>query len=330
MLKYLKNLPGAPIASDSSAAPRPTLLALVHLDRRAFLRGTVAASGFALAAMGTRAEAFEPYAVGGSSMPHGLVTDPLVFIAIDPDGTVTLVAHRSEMGTGSRTSLPMVIADEMGADWARVTIVQAEGDEPRYGNQDTDGSRSMRHHIQSMRQMGAAVRTMLARAAAAEWGVDPAEVTVGVHEVTGPDGATLGFGDLAEAAMAQPVPPFEELAFRDEAEFRYIGKGNVPITDLRDITMGTAVYGADKSLPGMKYAVVAHPPVVGGTREILRCRGGPRRPRRRAGDRARRHAAADGLRAPRRDRGGRHQHLGRHPGPRRARDRVGSRSERHL
>lgn len=262
MLKYLQNLPGTPTAPQP---PANRALALVHLDRRAFLRGTVAASGFALAALATPAEAFEPYAVGGASMPHGLVTDPLVFVAIDPDGTVTLVAHRAEMGTGSRTSLPMVLADEMGADWDRVKIIQAEGDEPRYGNQDTDGSRSMRHHIQSMRQMGAAVRTMLARAAAAEWGVDVAEVTVGVHEVTGPDGATLGFGDLAEAAMAQPVPPFEELVFRDETEFRYIGKGNVPITDLRDITTGKAVYGADKSLPGMKHAVIAHPPVVGGS-----------------------------------------------------------------
>jgi isoquinoline 1-oxidoreductase beta subunit len=85
-----------------------------------------------------------------------------------------------------------------------------------------------------------------------------------VHEVTGPDGA-LGFGELAEAAMALPVPAFDELAFRDESEFRYIGKGNVPIVDLHDITTGKAVYGADVSLPGMKYAVVARPPVVGGS-----------------------------------------------------------------
>ncbi len=264
MLKYLQNLPGTPIARS----PAPPAMRASPSSISTAAPSCAAASpppASPSRALATPAEAFEPYATGGASMPHGLVTDPLVFVAIDPDGTVTLVAHRSEMGTGARTSLPMVLADEMGADWARVKIIQAEGDEPRYGNQDTDGSRSMRHHIQSMRQMGAAVRTMLARAAAAEWGVDASEVTVGVHEVSGPDGATLGFGDLAEAAMAQPVPTFEELAFRDESEFRYIGKGNVPITDLRDITMGTAVYGADMSLPGMKYAVIAHPPVVGGT-----------------------------------------------------------------
>jgi isoquinoline 1-oxidoreductase beta subunit len=242
--------------------PRPVANAIriVRLDRRTFLQGT----GLALAALATPAGAFEPYRTGAEDMPNGLVTDPLVFVAIDPDGTVTLVAHRAEMGTGSRTSLPMVLADEMGADWERVRLVQAPGDEPRYGNQDTDGSRSMRHHLQSMRQMGASVRTMLARAAAERWGIDPGAVVVEVHEVVSPTGERLGFGELAEAAMALPVPAFEELAFKEEADFRYIGKGNVPITDLHDITTGKAVYGADVTRPGMKYAAVVRPPVVGG------------------------------------------------------------------
>ena len=242
------------------ARPAQTTLRIVRLDRRDFLRG----SAFALVALATPAGAFERYHTGGEEMPHGIVVNPLVFVAIDPDGTVTLVAHRAEMGTGVRTSLPMVLADEMGADWNRVVVVQAPGDEPRFGNQDTDGSRSMRHHIQSMRQMGAAVRTMLARAAAARWGVAPEAVTVEVHEVVGPDGQKLGFGDLAAEAMALPVPPFEELAFRDEAQFRYIGKGAVQSVDLHDITTGKAVYGADVTRPGMKFAAVARPPVVGG------------------------------------------------------------------
>ncbi len=246
------------VRAERATKPAMTIL---KVDRRVFLVGSGA--GLALASFAGPLAAFEGYAVGGSDMPNGVVTDPRIFVAIDPDGTVTIVAHRAEMGTGSRTSLPMVLADEMGADWARVTIVQAPGDEPRYGNQDTDGSRSMRHHIQSMRQMGAAVRTMLARAAAAEWGVAEGDVTVGVHEVTGPNGS-LGFGDLAAAAMALDVPAAENLAFRDESEFRYIGTGSVPITDLHDITTGKAVYGADVSLPGMLHAVVARPAVVGG------------------------------------------------------------------
>ena len=93
------------------------------------------------------------------------------------DGTVSIVAARAEMGTGAaRTALPMIVADELDADWARVRVVQSPGDEKTYGNQDTDGSRSVRHFIQPMRQCGAAARTMLEQAAAKPWGVDVGEV----------------------------------------------------------------------------------------------------------------------------------------------------------
>lgn len=240
-------------------APRAaSRLSLAHVSRRGFMASS--AAGFAIAAFAGEAGAFARYKTGGDYMPHGLRYDPNLFIAIDGDGTVTLTAHRAEMGTGSRTSLPMVIADEMGADWAKVKIIQAPGDEPKYGNQDTDGSRSMRHHIQAMRQMGASVRHMLAAAAAKKAGVEPKDVTVGVHEVTA-GGNTYGFGDLAADAMKEPVPEFEALTFKSEDEFRYIGKRNVGIYDLHDITTGKAVYGADVSLPGMKYAAIARPAV---------------------------------------------------------------------
>lgn len=248
----------AALAAANIAPKAVEKLTLAHVSRRGFLQGSTA--GFAIAAFAGDAGAFARYKTGGESMPEGLKYDPHLFIAIDTDGTVTLTAHRSEMGTGSKTSLPMVIADEMGADWDRVKIVQAPGDEPKYGNQDTDGSRSMRHHIQSMRQMGASVRHMLAQAAADKAGVDAKDARVGVHEVTA-GGNTYGFGDLAEAAMQVPVPEFEALTFKDESEFRYIGKRVVGIYDLRDITTGEAVYGADVTLPGMVYAAIARPPV---------------------------------------------------------------------
>lgn len=236
-------------------------LRIANLSRRALLKGGAVA--FAVGLFARPADAFIRYPVGGEGMPNGLRYDPLLFVTLYPDGSVALTAHRAEMGQGSRTSLPLVLADEMGADWRRVSIVQAPGDEAKYGNQDTDGSRSMRHHIQAMRQMGAAIRHMLAQAAADKWGVDVGAVSVGVHEVThGVD--TAGFGELAEAAMRQPVPAFESLTFKDEAEFRYIGKGEVAIYDLHDITTGKAVYGADVSLPGMRIAAIARPPVVGG------------------------------------------------------------------
>ena len=253
MLQYMKDF--APAAKE--AVER---IALTKVSRRTMLQGGAA---FTLAAYATPADAFVKYEVGGTTMPRGLVYDPLVFVGIKKDGTVTITAHRSEMGTGSRTSLPMVVADEMEADWSRVKIIQAPGDEPTYGNQDTDGSRSMRHHIQSMRQIGASIRHMLAQAAAKEWGINSGDVKVENHKISAA-GKTAGFGDFAEAAMKVDVPAFEDLAFKDEKDFRYIGKGEIQITDLRDITTGEAVYGADVSLPGMKYAVIQRPPVVGG------------------------------------------------------------------
>ena len=106
-------------------------------------------------------------------MPNGTVSDPQVFVSIAPDGIVTIVAARAEMGTGAaRTTLPMIVADELEADWAKVRIQQSPGDEKKYGNQDTDGSRSVRHFIQPMRLCGASARTMLEQAAAKRWGVD--------------------------------------------------------------------------------------------------------------------------------------------------------------
>jgi isoquinoline 1-oxidoreductase beta subunit len=130
----------------------------------------------------------------------------------------------------------------------------------------------MRHHIQSMRQIGATVREMLKEAAAKQWGVEVAEVKAINHEVLHEgSGQKLGYGDLAEAVAAMEVPAekysnptAEPLPYKDESAFRYIGKGNVSICDLHDITTGKAIYGADIQLPGMKYAVIARPPVVGG------------------------------------------------------------------
>ena len=91
-------------------------------------------------------QTFAKYQTGAGQMPHGTVVDPRVFVAIASDGTVTIVAHRAEMGNGVRTSLPLIVAEEMEADWSRVKVQQAHGDEARFGNQDTDGSRSTRHH----------------------------------------------------------------------------------------------------------------------------------------------------------------------------------------
>ena len=269
MLHYLDKLN----AEARSTASPVTFPVIENVSRRSMLGGMLAGAGFVLAFRADPAAAREPlkpYPTGADGMPHKTVADPNVFIAIDKDGAVTIVTHRAEMGTGIRTSLPMVIADEMEADWSRVKLVQAPGDEPKYGNQDTDGSRSMRHFIQPMRQCGAAMRTMLEQAAAAKWGVDAALVRAKNHQVVLLDkdkketGKSLGFGELAEAAKALPVPAQDKLLYKTPDEFTLMRKGEAKIADLHDITTGKAKYGADIRLPGMKFAVMARPPVVGG------------------------------------------------------------------
>jgi isoquinoline 1-oxidoreductase beta subunit len=236
-----------------------------NVSRRRVLKGLGIAGGLVLAAPLMSRQALAAYATGAGAMPHGTVVDPRVFVAIATDGAVTILAHRSEMGTGIRTSLPMVVADEMEADWSRVQVRQAQGDEVKFGNQDTDGSRSTRHYLMPMRQIGASARTMLEAAAAKRWGVPAGEVKAANHEVVhAATGRRLGFGELAADAAAQPVPAIADLRLKDPKDFRYIGKGKVSIVDLRGITTGTAQYGQDVRLPGMKYAVIARPPVVGG------------------------------------------------------------------
>jgi len=235
------------------------------ISRRAILQGLGIAGGLVLAAPVMSRQAFAAYQTGAGKMPHGTVVDPRVFVAIASDGTVTIVTHRSEMGTGVRTSLPLIVAEEMEADWSRVKVAQAPGNEVKYGNQDTDGSRSTRHYLIPMRQIGASARAMLEAAAAKRWGVPANEVKAVNHEVVhSASGRRLGFGDLAADAAKESVPNVDGLKLKDPKDFRYLGKGKVGIVDLRDITVGTAQYGADVRLPGMKYAVIARPPVTGG------------------------------------------------------------------
>jgi len=241
-----------------------------ELTRRTFLQGTAGGLALAVTAAGI-VHAQEARKYGADSMPGGTVDSPLTFISIAPDGAVTIVAHRVEMGTGIRTSLPMVVADEMEARWERVKVVQAEANESRYGNQNVDGSRSIRHFLLPMRRAGAAARQMLEAAAAARWSVPVAEVKAIRHEVVhAPSGRRLGFGELAAEAAKLPVPKGDALKLKTRADFRYIGKGRVRPVDLEAIGKGQAVYGMDMRLPGMVYAVVARPPVVGGKVRSLR------------------------------------------------------------
>ena len=238
----------------------------IQLSRRSLLKGIGALAGLALTVgvdgivMAADAPKF-----GGDGMPGGLKDNALLFVSIGADGVVTIVAHRSEMGQGVRTSLPMVVADELDADWSRVRVVQAQGDQEKYGNQNTDGSRSMRHSFGPMRQVGATARLMLETAAAARWKVPAGEVEAKNHElIHKPSGRKLGYGDVAADAAKLPLPARDSVKLKTPQQFRYIGKDSTRGIDLHDIVTGNTQYGIDTRLEGMVYAVIARPPVYGG------------------------------------------------------------------
>ncbi len=228
-----------------------------NVSRRGFLKTAFAAGSFVLGAR------FIPEPLWASTSDDAAaVFRPDIFLGIASDGTVTIVAHRSEMGCGSRTGLPLVVADELDADWSKVKIDQAIGD-PKYGDQDTDGSHSIRSFFDQMRQVGATGRAMLISAAAQQWSVPEKECTTEpgfvVHQ---PSARKVSYGELAAAAAKLPVPKKEDVSLKNRAEWRYIGKDNV-LFDLQDIVMGKATYGMDASMPGMVYASIKHPPVLG-------------------------------------------------------------------
>lgn len=247
----------------AEAASVEYLNRIENVSRRGFLKGAAAASVFVLAFRYSAASALAaaPPSVG----PHADHSPfhPNVYLGIDPDGTVYIVAHRSEMGTTSGTSLPMILADELDAEWRRVELEQAIGDE-RYGDQNTDGSKSVRLFYDAMRQAGATARLMLVQAAAKQWGVPVAECTTDLHVVVHKaSGRTLGYGALASSAAKLPVPQKEALQFKPKSAWRYVGKGG-PSIELARICTGKAVYGMDARMDNMVYASIEHPPVLGG------------------------------------------------------------------
>jgi len=234
-----------------------------NVSRRRFLTGAIVAAGALV--LGVR---YYPKRSADDKLPQDTNADraklhPGVYLGIDPDGTVWIVASRSEMGTTSRTSLPLVVADELDADWKRVKIEQAIGDK-RYGDQNTDGSHSIRSFCDAMRIAGASARFMLIQAAAKQWGVSPAECPTDLHVVIHPaTGRKAGYGELASAAAKLPTPGKEELTFKPKTAWRYIGKGEVSY-DLEALVTGKAIYGMDARADGMVYASIERPPVLGG------------------------------------------------------------------
>jgi isoquinoline 1-oxidoreductase subunit beta len=254
--------------------PAEEKISIENASRRSFLQGMFSAGAFVLCvgkspllakAARNGAPSLSPSPLAGAAASiDATAFHPGVYVGIQPDGTVLIVAHRTEMGNGVRTSLPRILADELDADWSRVTVIQGDGDE-KYGSQDTDGSHSVREFFDPLREAGATARLMLIRAAAQQWGVPEAEcVADPPHTVSHKaSNRKLGYGELAALAAKQPVPKKEELKFKSPQEWRYIGKP-APGYDVTDVCAGKPLFGMDVRVDGMLYAAIAHPPVLGG------------------------------------------------------------------
>src|SRR5580700_1440955 len=241
-----------------------------NVSRRRFLQGVFSAGAFVLLVgksplLAKAARNGVPYA---ATSPVGTIDGsafrPGIFVGIHRSGEVYIVAHRSEMGNGVRTSLPRILADELDADWSRVTVVQGDADD-QYGSQDTDGSHSVREFFDPLRQAGATARLMLVRAAAQQWGIPESQcVADPPHTVSDKNSdRKLSYGDLASIAAKLPVPKKEELTFKSPQQWRYIGKP-APGYDVSDLCSGKPLFGMDVRVDGMLYAAIAHPPVLGG------------------------------------------------------------------
>lgn len=189
---------------------------------------------------------------------------PSAFVQIGPKGEVTVTINRLEFGQGVQTALPMILAEELDADWSLVRSQHGSGDaayvDPLFGIHLTGGSQSVKNSFTQYRELGARARAMLLSAAAARWNVDVATLRTQAGTVLGPGGQKLSYGELAEAAMALPVP--EKVTLKNPKDFRIIGHPTTRL-DARAKSSGHQDFGIDTHLSGQLTAVVAHPPVFG-------------------------------------------------------------------
>ncbi|AKU11118.1 aldehyde oxidase and xanthine dehydrogenase molybdopterin binding protein [Azoarcus sp. CIB] len=236
-------------------APAPAAM-----SRRSFLKLT-GLGGLALGAFPLMAAA---QGVAGESPALKPTQQPSAFLHIDADGVVTVAINRLEFGQGVQTALPMILAEELDADWTKVRTRFGDNSpayaDPAYGMHLTGGSNSVKNSFVQYRELGARARAMLLSAAAARWNVDVAALRTESGKVLGPGGRSLGYGELAEAAMAQPVPA--RIALKDPKNFRLIGRATARL-DGDAKSSGRQDFGIDVHLPGQLTAVIAHPSVFG-------------------------------------------------------------------
>jgi isoquinoline 1-oxidoreductase beta subunit len=244
-----------PQDGSAAALPRRQFLKLAGaggLALGSFAALTAGAPGTAAAQAPAAAPGLKPF------------QQPLAFVQIAKSGEVTVTVNRLEFGQGITTALPMILAEELDADWAKVRSRLGSNDmayaDPAWGMHLTGGSTAIKHSFTQYRELGARARAMLMNAAAAQWQVEAATLRTQAGFVLGPGGRKLAYGELAEAAMALPVP--EQVVLKDPKNFRLIGKPTRRL-DSRAKSSGTQNFGIDMALPGQLTALVARPPVFG-------------------------------------------------------------------
>jgi isoquinoline 1-oxidoreductase subunit beta len=228
------------------------------ISRRTFLQVSSVAGGGMLVGLYFKSSLF------GQAQPPRVIPVPNSFIRISSDGVVTIIAKNPEIGQGVKTSLPMMIADELDVDWKDVRIEQADLDTTRYSNQSAGGSTAIPIAWNPMRQVGAAARALLITAAAQTWDVPEAELTTSSGQVVHQASKRLiGYGKLAEKAATLTPPALEKVKLKDPNEYKIIGTPQHGVDNLSIVT-GKPLYGIDFTVPGMLWAVFEKCPVFGG------------------------------------------------------------------
>lgn len=237
--------------------PLPQKTTVSNESRRKFLKHSAFATGGLVLGI-----SLPQTTIAGFKMGEDSTFNPNAFIHIADNGDTLIYCGRCEMGQGISTALPAAVADELEADWTRVSIKQGEGNEEKYGSQATGGSASIRTMYIPMREAGAAAKVMLVAAAAKVWAVPVTDCMADNHFVINKNNQQkLGYGELASLAADQPVP--DNVTLKEKKDYKYIGK-DIARHNQGDIVVGKLTYGVDTKMPGLKYAAMTHCPVMGG------------------------------------------------------------------
>lgn len=229
----------------------------IKMDRRSFLKATGVVGAGLVLAFGLNEDT-----IAASSEDRPELN---AYIRISPDGSILIYSTNPEIGQGIKTSMPMIVAEELDADWTDVTVEQSPINETLFGRQNAGGSRSIASNWNSMRKAGATARHMLIEAAANEWRVPAKECTTeNSHVFHGKTSRKISYGNLATKAAALVVPPERTVKLKDRQDYKLLGK-RITGVDNHLLVTGQPLFGIDQTLPGMLYAVYEKCPAVGGT-----------------------------------------------------------------